>query len=172
MKLNFDKNNKKVDIDVDAERLVEKGMDLHEKDWKDKFNTKHNAKKEIMELKHKQNIENKEQDLKKKSFVKELFEGINDRKQMELEEKRRIAEEKLRLEEERIRREQEELQKSKKERKLLGVTLLVVGFLMMIVGLGFGKPDSGLQLLGFLGVYVCIAGILFLVIKGKKRKQK
>ena len=41
---------------------------------------------------------------------------------------------------------------------------------MMIVGLGFGKPDSGLLLLGVLGFYVCIAGILFLVIKGKKRK--
>ena len=47
----------------------------------------------------------------------------------------------------------------------------MVGFLMMIVDFGFGKPDSGLQLLGFLGVYVCIAGIFFLVIKGKKENK-
>ena len=32
--------------------IVEKGMDQHENGWKDKFNTKYNAKKEILEMKH------------------------------------------------------------------------------------------------------------------------
>lgn len=45
MKINIDIKNKKGNLDVDAERLIEKGMDQHERTWKDKFNTKHNAKK-------------------------------------------------------------------------------------------------------------------------------
>ena len=45
MKLNIDIKNKKGSIDADVEKLVEKGMDLNEKDWKDKFNTRHAAKK-------------------------------------------------------------------------------------------------------------------------------
>ena len=32
-------------------------MEQHEKNWKDKFSTKHNAKKEILEMKHKQKME-------------------------------------------------------------------------------------------------------------------
>ena len=108
MKINIDIKNKKGNLDVDAERLIEKGMDQHERTWKDKFNTKHNAKKEIMELKHKQNIENKEQDLKKKTFVQEIFDEINNKKQIELEEKRKIEEEKIRIEEERRKKEEEQ----------------------------------------------------------------
>ena len=49
MKLNFDIKNKKANLEADVERLVEKGMDQNEKDWKDKFVTKHNAKKEILD---------------------------------------------------------------------------------------------------------------------------
>ena len=41
MKLNIDIKNKKGSLDSDVEKLIEKGMDLHEKDWKDKFNAKH-----------------------------------------------------------------------------------------------------------------------------------
>ena len=43
MKFNFDMKNKKVGLEADVEKIVEKGMDQKEKDWKDKFNTKHNA---------------------------------------------------------------------------------------------------------------------------------
>ena len=57
MKVNIDLKNKKGSLDVNAEGIIEKGMDQHEKNWNDKFNKKHNAKKEIMELKHKQKID-------------------------------------------------------------------------------------------------------------------
>ena len=66
MKLNIDIKNKKGSIDADVEKLVEKGMDLNEKDWKDKFNTRHAAKKEMLELQHKQKIEIEEQNKSKK----------------------------------------------------------------------------------------------------------
>ena len=61
MKLNIDIKNKKGSLDADVEKLVEKGMDLNDKNWKDKFETKHSAKKEIMELQHKQKMEIEEQ---------------------------------------------------------------------------------------------------------------
>ena len=77
---------------MDAEKLIEKGMDQHKENWKEKFDTKHKAKKEIMELKHKQNLESKEQDLKKKSLVQEVFDGINSKKKMELEEEKKNKE--------------------------------------------------------------------------------
>lgn len=38
---------KKAEIDADVERLVEKSLKQHEKTWKEKFDTKHKAKKEI-----------------------------------------------------------------------------------------------------------------------------
>ena len=47
MKFNFDMKNKKVVLEADVEKIVEKGMDQKENDWKDKFNTKNNSKKEI-----------------------------------------------------------------------------------------------------------------------------
>ena len=77
---------------MDAEKLIEKGMDQHKENGKEKFDTNHKAKKEIMELKHKQNLESKEQDLKKKSLVQEVFDGINSKKKMELEEEKKNKE--------------------------------------------------------------------------------
>ena len=53
--LNLEKKNASVDLDV--ERLVEKGMEQNDKNWKDKFDAKHKAKKEILEIKHKQKME-------------------------------------------------------------------------------------------------------------------
>ena len=35
MKFNFDMKNKKVGLEADVEKIVEKGMDQKEKDWKD-----------------------------------------------------------------------------------------------------------------------------------------
>ena len=172
MKINIDIKNKKGNLDVDAERLIEKGMDQHERTWKDKFNTKHNAKKEIMELKHKQNIENKEQDLKKKTFVQEIFDGINNKKQIELEEKRKIEEEKIRIEEERRKKEEEQQIRLQKDRKRLGTFLLVLGLIITIIGFGFGEPESGLQMIGSIGFIACIAGFVLLVKKDKKSKKE
>ena len=38
MKFNFDAKNKKTEIEADVERIVEKGMNQYDKDWKEKFN--------------------------------------------------------------------------------------------------------------------------------------
>ena len=170
MKLKFNKEKKTVDVDVDAEKLVEKGMDLHEKDWKEKFNTKHEAKKEIMELRHKHNIENKEQDLKgKSSIIHDVFSGFKNKKQLELEEQRkreeearRLEEERIRLEEERLRREREEKERNKKEKRTISIFILIISLLMTIIGFGFGKPESGLEMIGFIGFIGCIVGLVLL----------
>lgn len=171
MKLKFKNEKKTVDVDVAAEKIVEKGMDLHEKNWKEKFNTKHEAKKEIMELRHKHNIENKEQDLKgKSSIIHDVFNGFKNKKQLELEEQRkreeeerRLEEEKRRLEEERIRREREEKEKIRKEKRTISIFILIISLLMTIIGFGFGKPESGLEMIGFIGFIGCIVGLVVLI---------
>lgn len=71
MKLNVDVKKKKVDVEANVEKLVEKGMDNHEKDWKEKFSVKHNAKKELLKLKHEQKVElNDSNNTKKIGFRK------------------------------------------------------------------------------------------------------
>ncbi len=164
------------DVDADAERLIEKGLDQHErlenrrldlisenlkeqsKNWKERFNTKHSAKKELLEIKNKHELEKKELELKKKSPIKEIFDGINNNKMLKLEEKRRE-------EEERLRKEQEELLRLQKEKKLLGIILLVSGLLATILGYGFGTvyENLGLDGLGGLGFIVAIAGLVVLL---------
>ena len=57
MKVNLKKFG--VEVEADAEGVVEKGIDAHEKDWKEKLKIKHNNKKELMELKHKNKMEKK-----------------------------------------------------------------------------------------------------------------
>ena len=57
MKLIFDMDKKKIDVEGNVEKLVEKGIDNSEKGWKEKFAARHNAKKELMEIKHSQKIE-------------------------------------------------------------------------------------------------------------------
>lgn len=64
---------KKGGLEADVEKLVEKGMDQHDKNWKDKFNTKHRAKKEILEMKHKQKIEIEEERRKTRELELELL---------------------------------------------------------------------------------------------------
>lgn len=179
MKLNFDIKNKKGEFEGDVEKIIEKGMEQHEKNWKEKFSTKHRAKKEIMELKHKQSIETKEQNLKKKTVIREFFDGINENKRMKLEKKqrqdeeqKRIEEEKRRAEEERLRREEEERIRAQKERKKLGKILLTVGLIITMIGLGLGKPDSGLQMIGSIGFIGCIAGFVLLIKNDNKKIDK
>ena len=65
MKFNFDIKNKKGSLEADVENIVENGMEQHERTWKDKFNTKHNVKKEMLEIEHKQKLEIKENTQKK-----------------------------------------------------------------------------------------------------------
>ena len=164
MKFNFDAKNKKTEIEADVERIVEKGMNQYDKDWKEKFNIKHNAKKEMLEIKHKQNLENKENDLKKKTIIQEIFDGINSNKKIKLEEQRKLEEEKKRIEEERIRREQEEIMRIRQEKEKLGKILLIVGFIITIVGFGV----HGLQMIGSVGFIGCITGIIILLNKDNK----
>ena len=71
MKLKFDFKNKKADFEANVEKIVEKGMEYHEKDWKDKFETKHNAKKEMLEMKHKQRLELKNRKNKRQIEIEE-----------------------------------------------------------------------------------------------------
>ena len=123
MKVNIDLKNKKGSLDVNAEGIIEKGMDQHEKNWNDKFNKKHNAKKEIMELKHKQKIDNKEQDLKKKSIVREIFDGFNSKKQIEFEQQRKLEEENRKI-----------VEQSKENKKITRIKIVSI-FLFFIYGL-------------------------------------
>ena len=58
-------------------------MDQHDKNWKDKFNTKHNAKKEIQELKHKQKLEIEEVKQKKLNWYEKRQEEKRKNKELE-----------------------------------------------------------------------------------------
>ncbi len=68
MKLNLKSKNKETVFEADVEKLIEKGMDISNKDWKDKLLTKSKVKKEIQELKHKEKIEFEEVKQKRKGF--------------------------------------------------------------------------------------------------------
>lgn len=74
MKFSFDIKHKKVGFEADVEKLVEKGMDNHQKDWKDKMEKKHKNKKEIQELRYNQKIELYEKTRKKSKYELEFEE--------------------------------------------------------------------------------------------------
>ncbi len=126
MKFNYDKKNKNYSVEADVEKLVEKGMDNHEKNWKEKFTTKHQAKKELIELKHKNKMEVEEQKQKKKSWFERRAEQKERIKEMELEQKR------LELEQ----------QKNEKRRKtIIGVILIIIGVIAMLLGAFLGHAS-------------------------------
>lgn len=85
MKFNFDIANKKAEVEVEAERLVEKGMEQHEKNWKNKFSTKHKAKKEIKELEHKQKVEFENIKQKKINWYQRMQEEKRKNKELEFQ---------------------------------------------------------------------------------------
>ena len=97
MKFNFDMKNKKVGLEADVEKIVEKGMDQKEKDWKDKFNTKHNANKEILEIKHQQKMEREGKNQEKKNWFQKMQEEKRRTKELELEYKRKEEEEQMKI---------------------------------------------------------------------------
>ena len=164
MKFKIDMKNKNANLEADVERLVEKGMEYHEKDWKDKFDTRHNAKKEMLEMKHKQRLEIEEMNDKKKNWFQRIQEEKRKTKelelQMELEEKRRQAEENKRLEE-----EKEKLIKKKKRTTIL---LSVIGSICIIIGYPLGFIGEGLLVVGF----VALISIPFIWKKEKEENQK
>lgn len=85
MKFNFDIKNKKAGIEADVEKIVEKGMEQHEKNWFEKHNLKHTTKKEMEELKHKQKIEIEEIKQKKETWFEKRENAKIKRKKIEQE---------------------------------------------------------------------------------------
>ena len=150
MKLNLDIKNKKGSIESDVEKLIEKGMEQHDKNWKDKFNTKHNAKKEMLEMKHKQKLEIEESNQKKKNWFQKMEEERRKTKQLELEE---------------LRRQEEARKKSIKVKAIISAILGTIGVLMMVVGsiLGSasGNPNSGWYMMSIVGIFP-LCGIAFI----------
>ncbi len=136
MKIDLDIKNKKGKIDVDAEKLIDKKMDLHDKNWKDKFS----VKKEMIILKHKQDLEVREAKLKKKSFVREIADSLNSGKQMKLEEERKKEEQ-------------------KRKNKILGAAIMLVGGVVAVLGNFFGEA------LFLIGLLAGIAGFILIIRK-------
>lgn len=85
MKLNFDLKNKNANIEADVEKLVEKSMDSHEKNWLLKFTTRNNYKKEMQELKHKRKLELKEKTRKKKKYEMEIENKKREKEELEMQ---------------------------------------------------------------------------------------
>ena len=131
MKFGFNLEKKNATLEVDAERLIEKGMEQNDKNWKDKFNTKHKAKKEILEIKHKQKMEKEDKNQAKKNWFQKVQEEKRKLKELELEEKRR---------------KEEEHKKMIKIKIIISSILGVIGLILMIVGIIItsllNNPDS------------------------------
>ena len=148
MKLNFDIKNKKAGFEADVEKIVEKGMEQHDKNWKEKFNTKHNAKKEILEIKHKQKLEIEENNQKKKNWIQKIEEERRKTKELELEEKRRKEEEKKKI---------------IKIKMIFSIILGAIGLVMMVIGniLGSqsGDSNSGWYAMGVFGFFPLLAAV-------------
>lgn len=85
MKFKFDIKNKKAGFEADVEKIVEKGMDQHEKSWFSKFNLKREKKKEMLELKHKQRIEIENEKQKRKNWFEKREEAKIKKKYLEQE---------------------------------------------------------------------------------------
>lgn len=167
MKLNIDIKNKKVSLYADVKQLVEKGMNLHDKEWKDKFNTRHIAKKELIEFQHKQKIEMEEQSKTKKNWIQKIIEEQRKTKELELEYRRRIEEE-----------ERKEQQKVLKIKIIFSVILGILTIIFVAVGFLLGNvsgdPDSGWYMIGILGICtgLGIGSIWISENKSKKKKYK
>lgn len=140
MKLKLDVKNKKADLEADVEKLVEKGMDQHDRNWKDKFNTKHNAKKEILEIKHKQKLEIEKTNMEKRNWFEKIQENNRKQKELEIEEQRRLEKEKN------IRIRNKSIISA-----IIGTTALI------LIILGFSSEDNiGMALGGMVLVWVLI----------------
>ncbi len=120
MKIGWSKGEKekKVEIDADVERIAEKAMDLHEKDWKDKFVTRHNAKKEILGITHKQKVEMEEVNKNKKNYIQRILEEKRLSKELELKYEKELEEAKR--------------QEKYKEKKLKLIITAILGIMIII----------------------------------------
>ena len=152
MKLKFDIKNKKADLEANVENLVEKGMDQHDKNWKDKFNTKHNAKKEILEIKHKQKLEMKETGKEKRNWFERMQENKRKQREFEIEEQRRKErEEKIRI----------------RNKSIISAIIGIIALILIIVGFS-SEENVGLALGGIGLVWV----LMFIWIDNSDKKTK
>ena len=117
----------KFNFEADVEKIVEKGMDQKEKDWKDKFNTKHNANKEILEIKHQQKMEREGKNQEKKNWFQKMQEEKRRTKELELEYKRK---------------EEEEQMKILKTRIIISIVLGLLGIMMITIGFLLGSASG------------------------------
>lgn len=152
MKLKLDVKNKKADLEADVEKLVEKGMDQHDRNWKDKFNTKHNAKKEILEIKHKQKLEIEKTNMEKRNWLEKIQENNRKQKELEIEEQRRI-----------------EKEKSIKMRNKSIISAIIGTIALILIIVGFSSEDNiGMALGGMVLVWV----LIFMWISNNDDKKK
>ncbi len=138
MKFEKDEKTGKIKGELDIEQVMMKKIELHEKNWKDKFTTKHNAKKEMLTLKR---------HLKNDDMMKEMLEEEKREKEKQREE---------------IAKKEEERKKMQKMQVLLSILLAVSGTALIAVGYAFGSsvgegrsPWDVLLLVG-LALLICI----------------
>lgn len=160
MKFGFNLEKKNATLEVDAERLIEKGMEQNDKNWKYKFDTKHKAKKEILEMKHKQKMEKEDKSQIKKNWFQKVQEEKRKLKELELAEERR---------------KEDEYKKIFKIKIVFSSVCGIIGLLMLIIGgfLGASSNDSNsswhiLFVLGFLPLFV--AGAIWIYESNDKKK--
>lgn len=137
MKFTNKNKEREISVEVEAEHIIEKAMDLREKNWKEKFTIKHKAKKEMLKLKH--NLKN---DMK----LKEMQEGEKTRE----------------LEREDTLRKEEEYQKMQIAQVTISILLAIIGSAIIALGCALGKAsgneESGWYALSLIGIamLVCI----------------
>lgn len=156
-------NLKKVNIEADIEKLVEKGIDNHEKNWKDKFYVKHSAKKELMEIKHKQKVELENFNKNKKNWIQKIQEENRKAKELKLSEQRKLKE--IELEE---KRKLEEI----KQKKL--IIIIVFSFILCLIGICLFVAGQFIDpALNVIGTFLFIAiGYIWLYHISKEKESK
>ena len=161
MKFKFEVKDKKGSLEANVEKLVEKGMEQHERTWKDKFILKHNAKKEMLEIKHKQKLEIEENNQKKKSWFEKREEEKRKKRQLEIEEERR---------------KEKERKKSIIVKSIISGILGIVGVTMMIIGMclvsNSGDSESIWSLLIMIGMFICMSIFFLWTDNTDSRKKK
>lgn len=148
MKLGWSKSGKKIEssFEVDAERIAEKAMDLHEKDWKDKFVTKHKAKKDMLDIMHKQRVEMENVTKTKKNYIQKIIGENRLNKELELKYEKELEEAKI-----------QERYKEKKLKIVLTIILGVMTMLFVIIGAFLGNnADPSLYLISFFGFIILV----------------
>ena len=161
MKLIFDINKKMIDVEGNVEKLVEKGIDNNEKGWKEKFATRHNAKKEIMEIKHSQKIELENSNNIKKNWVQKIQEESRKTKELELAEQRRLKELEL-----------EEMKLLENKKLIITIAVSIVLCLTSVVFFIAGpSSDSASNFVGMLMFFV-VGYMLGSCVSNKKKINK